>query len=87
MRRSTTGILISALSICVSGAVYAQAAGGGQVGTGISKPNTNGSSSTVSGASGASTMAPADSNSSKKMHKKSNAVTPASATNPGSGGS
>jgi hypothetical protein len=53
------GALISALlvGIEISGNVYAQGAGGGgaaggQGGTGLSKPNANGSPDTVSGASG-----------------------------------
>jgi hypothetical protein len=92
MRIATTGLLISALFIGVSGSVYAQGAGGGaaggQGGTGMSKPNAGGSTDTVSGASGANTMAPGGTSSShKKMHKKPNAAMPASATNPASGGS
>ncbi|WP_454808344.1 hypothetical protein [Paraburkholderia fungorum] len=53
----------------------------------MSKPNASGSTDTVSGASGSNRMAPAGTTSHKKMHKKSSAATPASATNPGSGGS
>jgi hypothetical protein len=92
MQGSTKGILISALLIGISGTVYAQAAGGGgaaggQGGTGMSKPSASGSTATVSGASGANTMAPSGTTSHKKTHKKSNAAMPASATNPGSGGS
>jgi hypothetical protein len=71
----------------LSGSVYAQGTAGGQGGAGMSKPNAGGATDTVSGASGSNTMAPSDSSSHKKMHKKSGAATPASATNPGSGGS
>ena len=92
MRVATRGVLISALIFGVSGSVYAQGAGGGgaaggQGGTGMSKPSADGSTGTVSGASGANSMAPAGTTSHKKMHKKSSAATPASATNPVSGGS
>ncbi|RKT13696.1 hypothetical protein B0G69_6877 [Paraburkholderia sp. RAU2J] len=92
MRVATKGLLFSALFIGISGGVYAQGAGGGaaggQGGTGMSKPNAAGSTDTVSGASGSNTMAPAGTASShKKMHKKPSAATPASATNPASGGS
>lgn len=92
MRSSAKGILISAFLIGISGNVYAQGAGGGgatggQGGTGMSKPSAGGSTDTVSGASGANTMAPAGTASHKKMHKKSNAAMPASATNAASGGS
>jgi hypothetical protein len=92
MRVSTRGILISALCIGISGSVYAQGAAGGgaaggQGGTGMSKPNANASTDTVSGASGANSMAPAGTPSHKKMQKKSGAAMPASATNPASGGS
>jgi hypothetical protein len=64
MRVSTKGFLISAFILGVSANVYAQGAGGGgaaggQGGTGMSKPNAGGSTDTVSGASGANTMAPA----------------------------
>ena len=91
MRSSTKGILISALFIGISGAAYAQGAGGGgaaggQGGTGMSKPSAGGSTGTVSGASGANTMAPSGTTSHKKMHKKSNAGMAASAPAPGSGG-
>lgn len=92
MRVATRAILISALISGICGTVYAQGAGGGgaaggQGGTGMSKPNAGGSTDTVSGASGSNTMAPASGTSHKKMHKKPSATTPASATNPGSGGS
>jgi hypothetical protein len=92
MRVLTKRMLICALFIGVSGSIHAQGAGGGgaaggQGGTGMSKPNASGSTDTVSGASGADSMAPAGTTSHKKMHKKSGAATPASATNPGSGGS
>ncbi|MGF6572520.1 hypothetical protein SAMN05443245_4660 [Paraburkholderia fungorum] len=91
MRNSTKGFLIAALCIGISGTAYAQSAGGGagggQGGTGMSKPNASGSTNTVSGASGADTMAPGATTSHKKMQKKSNAAMPASATNPASGGS
>jgi hypothetical protein len=91
MRVSTKGFLISAFILGVSANVYAQGAGGGgaaggQGGTGMSKPNAGGSTDTVSGASGANTMAPAGTTSHKKMHKKSNAAMSASAPTPGSGG-
>jgi hypothetical protein len=91
MRVATKEILISALFVGISGTVYAQGAGGGgaaggQGGTGMSKPNAGGSTDTVSGASGANSMAPSGTTSHKKMHKKSSAAMPASATNPGSGG-
>lgn len=91
MRVSTKGILISALLIGVSGSVYAQGAGGGgaaggQGGTGMSKPNAGGSTDTVSGASGANTMAPSGTTSHKKTHKKSNGAMAASAPTPGSSG-
>jgi len=90
MRGSTKGILISAFLIGISGNVYAQGAGGGgaaggQGGTGMSKPSAGGSTDTVSGASGANTMAPAGTTPHKKMHKKSNAAMPASSPAPGSG--
>jgi hypothetical protein len=92
MRVATKGILISAVFIGISGSVYAQGAGGGgaaagQGGTGMSKPSAGGSTDTVSGASGANSMAPSGTTSHKKMHKKSGAAMPASATNPASGGS
>lgn len=92
MRVATRGMLVSALFVGISGSVYAQGAGGGgaaggQGGTGMSKPNASGSTDTVSGASGSNSMAPAGSTPHKKMHKKSSAATPASAANPGSGGS
>jgi hypothetical protein len=91
MRVMTKGVLISVLLVGVSGSVFAQGAGGGaaggQGGTGMSKPNSSGPTDTVSGASGANTMAPAATGSHKKMHKKSGPATPASATNPASGGS
>ena len=92
MRVATRGVLISALVLGISGTVYAQSAGGGgagggQGGTGMSKPSAGGSTDTVSGASGANTMAPAGGTSHKKMHKKPSTAMPASATNPGSGGS
>jgi hypothetical protein len=91
MRVSTEGFLISAFILGVSANVYAQGAGGGgaaggQGGTGMSKPSAGGSTDTVSGASGANTMAPAGTTSHKKMHKKSNAAMSASAPAPGSGG-
>ncbi|AUT66058.1 hypothetical protein C2L65_32695 [Paraburkholderia terrae] len=90
MRVSTRGILISALLMAISGTAYAQGAGGGgaaggQGGTGMSKPNAGGSTDTVSGASGANTMAPSGTTSHKKMHKKSNPAMAASAPTPGSG--
>jgi hypothetical protein len=89
--RVMKGLLIAALFVGISGSVYAQGAGGGaaggQGGTGMSKPNAGGSTDTVSGASGANTMTPSGTTSHKKMHKKSGAAMPASATNPGSGGS
>jgi hypothetical protein len=91
MRVATKGILISAILVGISGGVYAQGAGGGaaggQGGTGMSKPNAGGSTDTVSGASGANSMAPSGTTSHKKMHKKSSATMPASAPTPGSGGS
>lgn len=91
MRVATKGVLISALLVGMSGIVFAQGTGGGaaggQGGTGMSKPNAGGSTDTVSGASGSNTMAPATTGSHKKMHKKGTAATPASATNPASGGS
>jgi hypothetical protein len=91
MRVATRGVLISAMILGLYGTAYAQGAGGGaaggQGGTGMSKPNANGSTDTVSGASGANTMAPAGTTSHKMKHKKPTAATPASATNPGSGGS
>ena len=90
MRAATKGILISAIFVGISGSVYAQAGGGaagGQGGTGMSKPNAGGTTDTVSGASGANSLAPSGSTSHKKMHKKSSAATPASATDPASGGS
>jgi hypothetical protein len=91
MRVATKGVLISVLLIGISGGVFAQGTGGGaavgQGGTGMSKPNAGGSTDTVSGASGSNTVAPATTSSQKKMHKKSGAATPASATNPASGGS
>jgi hypothetical protein len=90
MRFATKGILVLALLAGISGSVYAQGSGGGtaggQGGTGMSKPSASGSTDTVSGASGANTMAPAGTTSHKKMHKKSSTAMPASATNPGSGG-
>jgi len=92
MRRSTAGILISALLIVFSGSVCAQGAGGGgaaggQGGTGMSKPNAGGSTDTVSGASGANTMEPsAGTSSHKKTHKKAGSGMAASAPAPGSGG-
>jgi hypothetical protein len=93
MRASTKGIWFSALIIGLSGNVYAQGAGGGgavggQGGTGMSKPNAGGSTDTVSGASGANTMAPsAGTSSHKKPHKKkSDTGMAASAPSPGSGG-
>jgi hypothetical protein len=91
MRVSTKGFLISAFILGVSANVYAQGAGGGgaaggQGGTGMSKPSAGGSTDTVSGASGANTMAPAGTTSHKKMHKKSKAAMSASAPAPGSGG-
>ncbi|HKR44798.1 MAG TPA: hypothetical protein VJU59_34865 [Paraburkholderia sp.] len=53
----------------------------------MSKPNAGGSTDTVSGASGANTMAPsAGATSHKKKHKKSSAGMAASAPGPGSGG-
>ncbi|MFL9914710.1 hypothetical protein PQR75_04700 [Paraburkholderia fungorum] len=52
----------------------------------MSKPNAGGSTDTVSGASGANSMTPSGTTH-KKMHKKSGTAMPASATNPGSGGS
>jgi hypothetical protein len=90
MRSSTKGILISALLIGISGTVYAQGAGGGgaaggQGGTGMSKPSA-GATDTVSGASGANSMAPSGTSSHKKMHKKSSTGMAASAPMPGSGG-
>jgi hypothetical protein len=91
MRVVTKGALISVLLIGMSGSVFAQGTGGGaaggQGGTGMSKPNASGSTDTVSGASGSNAMAPATMGSQKKMHKKSGTATPASATNPASGGS
>ena len=92
MRGSTKGMLISALLIGIAGNVYAQGAGGGgaaggQGGTGMSKPNAGGSTDTVSGASGANTMAPSGTTSHKKTHKKSNAAMGASAPMAASGGS
>jgi hypothetical protein len=91
MRATTKGVLISALLVGISGSVYAQGAGGGaaggQGGTGMSKPNAGGTTDTVSGASGANSMAPSGTTSHKKMHKKPSAAMPASATNPASGGS
>ncbi|MFL9932358.1 hypothetical protein P0D88_24710 [Paraburkholderia sp. RL18-103-BIB-C] len=91
MRAATKAILISALFVGISGSVYAQGAGGGaaggQGGTGMSKPNAGGTTDTVSGASGANSMAPSGTTSHKKTHKKSSAAMPASATNPASGGS
>lgn len=92
MRVSTKGILISALLIGISGNVYSQGAGGGgaaggQGGTGMSKPNAGGPTDTVSGASGANTMAPSSGTTThKKKHKKSSAAMSASAPGPGSGG-
>jgi hypothetical protein len=91
MRVATRGLFISVLIIGISGNVYAQGAGGGgaaggQGGTGMSKPNASGSTDTVSGASGANSMAPPGATSHKKTHKKAGAAMPASATNPGSGG-
>ncbi|WP_240975808.1 hypothetical protein [Paraburkholderia aromaticivorans] len=53
----------------------------------MSKPSAGGSTGTVSGASGSNSMAPAGGTSNKKMHKKPSTAMPASATNPGSGGS
>lgn len=53
----------------------------------MSKPSTVGSTDTVSGASGANSMAPADGTAHKEMHKKPSTAMPASATNPGAGGS
>ncbi|RKR36843.1 hypothetical protein [Paraburkholderia sp. BL17N1] len=87
----TKGIFISALFVAISGSAYAQGAGGGaaagQGGTGMSKPNANSSTDTVSGATGTNSMATSGATSNKKMmHKKPSAATPASATNPGSGG-
>lgn len=92
MRVGTRGFLISAFIFGVSGTVYAQGAGGagaagGQGGTGMSKPSTGDSTDTVSGASGANSLAPAGGTAHKKMHKKPSNAMPASATNPGSGGS
>jgi hypothetical protein len=91
MRVATKGILISVLLVGISSNVFAQGAGGGaaggQGGTGMSKPNAGGSTDTVSGASGANTMAPATTSSHKKMPKKAGTATPSSATNPASGGS
>ncbi|MFM0055206.1 hypothetical protein PQR64_06250 [Paraburkholderia phytofirmans] len=86
------GILISALFVAISGGAYAQGTGGGaaggQGGTGMSKPNANGSTDTVSGASGTNSMATSGTTTHKKMmHKKSGVAAPASATNPASGGS
>lgn len=89
MKVAMKGILLSAFLVFSAGAVAQGANGGaagGQGGTGMSKPNTEGTTGTVSGASGANTMAPTT-GTHKKMHKKSGAAMPASATNPGSGGS
>ncbi|MEI6001709.1 hypothetical protein H3V53_32470 [Paraburkholderia bengalensis] len=91
MRTLTKGMFISALLLGLSANVYAQGAGGGgaaggQGGTGMSKPNAGGSTDTVSGASGANTMAPSGTTSHKKTHKKSGTAMPASAPAPGSGG-
>jgi hypothetical protein len=91
MRVTTKGIVISALMVGISGTVYAQGAGGGgaaggQGGTGMSKPNAGGSTDTVSGASGANTMAPAAGSTSHKMtHKKASSTKPSSAPAPSSG--
>lgn len=92
MQIATRRILITALIFGISGTVYAQGGSGGgaaagQGGTGMSKPSTDGSTDTVSGASGSNSMAPSSGTSHKKMHKKPSAATPASAANPGSGGS
>ncbi|KAA0999992.1 hypothetical protein FVF58_41075 [Paraburkholderia panacisoli] len=90
MRVATKGVLISIFLVGISGSAFAQSAGGGaaggQGGTGMSKPSAGGSTDTVSGASGANTMAPGTTSSQKKMHKKPGSAAPASATNPASGG-
>ena len=92
MQVTAKGIVVSALMLCLSGTVYAQGAGGGgagggQGGTGMSKPNASGPTDTVSGASGANTMAPATGTTSHKMtHKKAHTAMPSSAPAPSSGG-
>jgi hypothetical protein len=92
MRVTAKGMAISALMLCLSGTVYAEgaagggAAGGGQGGTGMSKPNASGSPDTVSGASGANTMAPAAGTTSHKMTHKTHSAKPSSAPAPSSGG-
>jgi hypothetical protein len=89
MRVTAKGIAISALMLGLAGTVYAQGAGGGgaaggQGGTGMSKPNSSGPTDTVSGASGANTMAPAAGTTSHKM-KKAHSTKPSSAPAPSSG--
>jgi hypothetical protein len=91
MQTVIKAILCSALLAGISPNVWPQSAGGGaaggQGGTGMSKPSAAESTGTVSGASGANTMAPSTTSTHKKMHRKAGTATPASATNPGSGGS
>ncbi len=66
MRVKGKGIIVSALALCMSGAVYAQGAGGagagagggaaGRGGTGMGTPNAQGTTESPSAASGGSTM-------------------------------
>ena len=82
MRATIQGVLISALVMSVSGAVFAQGtggggrggtaggAGGGQGGTGRSTPNSNGVTGSASSALGSSTMGNSSDMSHKKMQKK-----------------
>ena len=94
MRASTRGLLVSALILSLTGAVYAQgggAAGGGGAGggtaggggagkggAGMGTPNAGGVTGSTSGASGSSTMDSPANTSQKQMQKKGGMDAPAS---------
>ena len=89
MRVATTGLLLSAFILSLSGTAYAQGAGtggggggAGQGGTGMGTPNASGTTESPSGASGANTMGKSGDMSQKqmkpKMQKKGGMDAPAS---------
>lgn len=90
MKVLTKGVLFSAF-IAISGSTFAQGMNGGaaEAKGAAGTSNSSGEKSTIapSGKSGANPTGSATNSGPKKSHKKSGTATPASATNPGSGGS
>ncbi|CAB3692998.1 hypothetical protein [Paraburkholderia rhynchosiae] len=91
MRVATKGVVLSALMLGLSGAVYAQGAGttggggagAGQGGTGMPTPNASGPLASSPGASGANSMGTSNGTSQKQMKKQKKGAMEAPASDSG----